>query len=131
MTDPIQSPKQDALRTVSVATDAELRRPSHFQRLAIATAGLEVSRRKLPDMIADAIYGFEGKIIWPDGAPYDLPCIDEAFGDEGTFRWLSDFIKFAVVPPRQVPQRRVLERLRLIDLYFRIEYPKWAKIIAE
>lgn len=131
MTDPIQSPKQDALRTVSVATDAELRRPSHFQRLAIATAALEVSRRKLPDMIADAIYGFEGQIIWPDGTTYDLPYIDEAFGDEGTFRWLSDFIKFAVVPPRQVPQRRVLERLRLIDLYFRIAYPERARLIAE
>lgn len=117
--------------TLMVGSDAELSEPWRFLRLAIATAALEVSRRKLPDLIADAIYGFEGRIVCRNGTPYDLPDIDEAFGNEGTFRWISDFTRFAEKPPRQVPQRRVLERLRLIDLYFRIAYPERARLIAE
>ncbi|WP_334150768.1 hypothetical protein [Hyphomicrobium sp.] len=117
--------------TVCVAPDHALRRRSHFQRLAIATAALEVSRRELINVIADTIYGFKGEIVWPDGMRYDPPDVDEAFGDDGSFRWVSDFIKFADVPPRQHPQRRIIERLRLIDLYFRIAYPERARLIAE
>lgn len=121
----------DPARTVVVASDTALRSLSHFQRLSIATAALEVSRRELPNLIADTIYNFEGKIVWPNGTTYDLPDVDDAFGGEGSFRWVSDFIRFAEVPPRQHPQRRVIERLRLIDLYFRIAYPERARLIAE
>lgn len=116
---------------VIVTTGRELRRMSHFQRLAIATAALEFSRRKLIDEISNVLYGFEGEIIWPEGDPFDLPDIDDAFGGDGSFRWLSDFIRFADMTPRQSPQRRVLARLRLIDLYFRIKHPQRARLIAE
>lgn len=121
----------DPARTVVVASDTALRRYSHFQRLAIATAALPVSRRELPNLIADTIYNFKGEIVWPNGTPYDLPDLDDAFGGDGSFRWVSDFIRFAEEPPRQHPQRRVIERLRLIDLYFRIKHPERARLIAE
>ena len=121
----------DTVRTVVVASDTALRSLSHFQRLAIATAALSVSRRELPNLIADTVYSFKGKIVWPNGTLYDLPEIDEAFGGEGSFRWVSDFIRFAEEAPRQHPQRRIIERLRLIDLYFRIAYPERARLIAE
>ena len=121
----------DTVRTVVVASDTALRSLSHFQRLAIATAALPVSRRELPNLIADTVYSFKGKIVWPNGTPYDLPEIDEAFGGEGSFRWVSDFIRFAEEAPRQHPQRRIIERLRLIDLYFRIAYSERARLIAE
>ena len=116
---------------ITVATLPELLRHSHFQRLAIATAALEFSRRKLIDEIADVLYEFEGELVWPDGRPFDLPDIDEAFGGDGSFRWLSDFIRFAARPVHQLPQRRVIARLRLIDLYFRIKHPERAQLIAE
>jgi len=118
-------------RRIVAASDTALRRLSHFQRLAIATAALPVSRRQLPNLIADTLYNFNGKIVWPNGTPYVLPDIDAAFGDDGSFRWVSDFIRFAEEPPRQHPQRRVIERLRLIDLYFRIAHPERARLIAE
>jgi hypothetical protein len=118
-------------RTVVVASDTALRRYSHFQRLAVATAALEVSRRELPNVIADTVYEFKGRILWPNGTPYELPDIDDAFGGDGSFRWISDFIRFAEEPPRQHPQRRVIERLRLTDLYFRIKHPERARLIAE
>lgn len=74
------------------------------------------------------LYGFEGKLVWPEGTPFELPEIDDAFGGDGSFRWLSDLIRFAEASPRQHPQRRVLERLRLIDLYFRIKHPERARL---
>lgn len=119
-------------KTVVMAPDYHLQRTSHFQRLAIATAALSVSRREIPNILADAIYGFEGTIYWPDGRVYEPTdtAIDDAFGDDD-FRWLSDFIRFAEEMPRQRPQRRVLMRLRLIDLYFRIKHPERARIIAQ
>jgi len=123
--------KGDVILVVTVATLPELLRHSHFRRLAIATAALEFSRRKLIDEMSDVLYGFEGKLVWPDGSAYDLPDIDDAFGGDGSFRWLSDFIRFAERPPHQIPQRRIIERLRLIDLYFRIKHPERARLIAE
>lgn len=114
-----------------VASDRQLRRKSHFQRLAIATAALDVSRRELINVIADVIYDFKGDIRWPEGDIYTLPDIDDAFGEDGSFRWVSDFIRFAEASPRQHPQERIIERLRLIDLYFRIKHPERARLIAE
>ena len=114
---------------VMVAGDQELVKVSHFRRLAIATAALELSRREIPNWMADVIFGFEGSVLWPNGTLFPLhdTVIDEAFNNEGSFRWLSDFMRFADCPPRQAPQRRVLARLRLIDLAFRIDKPDIAQ----
>lgn len=126
-------PANDNKRTVTVASDEELLRRSHFQRLAVATRALGLSRREVPNWIADTIYGFRGKIVWPAGKPFEVgdEDIDAAFNDDGSFRWLSGFMRFAEVPPRQNPQRRVLARLRLIDLAFRIAHPVRAACIAK
>ncbi|MEM7776904.1 MAG: hypothetical protein AAF732_14950 [Pseudomonadota bacterium] len=117
-------------RHLVVASDVQLLRRSHYHRLAIASAALEVSRRAFIDRIADALYGFDGTFVFRDGTPYHLPDIDDAFGDDDCFRWVSYFLALAETPPRQRPQHRVIERLRLIDLYFRVAYPERAKWIA-
>lgn len=136
-TDHIQTSPQ----TVTVATDWQLRRIPHVQRLAVATLNVkqekDLSRRGIPDWIAHVTYNFlyedKGRILWPVGRVFEIgdETIDLAFGDDGSFRWLSDFLSFASQPPKQKPQRRVLTRLRLIDLAFRIEYPKRAELIAK
>jgi len=115
-------------KIVSVASDSELLRRSYFQRLAIATKALELPRREIPNWVADVIYSHEGSIVWPNGDRFviDDEDIDAAFNDDGSFRWLSDFLRFAEIPPRQAPQLRVLSRLRLIDLAMRIAHPSWA-----
>lgn len=119
-------------RRVVVASDAQLSRKSHVRRLAMATRALELPRRAIPDWIADQVYGFEGVIVLTDGQPFELSdtAIDEAFNDDGSFRWLSDFLRFAETEPHQRPQARVLERLRLIDLAFRIAKPEQARLIG-
>ena len=116
-------------RIIRVATCEQLLNLHYFARLAIATANLDMPRRKIPDWMATTIYLYDGLIVWPDGLPFLIPdtAIDDAFNDDGSFRWLSDFLKFAVRSPRQKPQRRILPRLRLIDLAFRIDKPDIAR----
>lgn len=115
---------------IQVAADHELMRESHFRRLAIATRALNLSRREIPNWMADTIYSFHGRIIWHGGKLFELEDIDSAFNDDGSFRWLSDFMNFAGRPPLQKPQWRVLKRLRLIDLAFRIQSARRAGLIS-
>jgi len=123
----------DIKRRITVACNDMLSRRSHVQRLAVASRALGLSRREFPNWMADVIFGFEGEIDWPNGDVFDVEDedIDAAFNDDGSFRWLSDFLAFADLEPRQRPQWRILERLRLIDLAFRIAYPDRAKWIAK
>lgn len=118
-------------RVVVVASTNELCRRSHYMRLVIATRALPVSRRELINVVADALYGYKGKIVWPSGQAFSIPYVDDAFGSDGSFRWVSDFLRFAEEAPRQMPQQRIIARLRLIDLYFRIKYPERARLIAD
>ena len=120
-------------RKIVVATDDELQQLAYFRRLAIASAALmdedAVSRREFPNWVADAIFNFDGPILWPHGGAFIVrdTAIDDAFNNDGSFRWLSGFIRFAEDPPRQAPQYRVLARLRLIDLAFKIDKPDIAR----
>lgn len=127
-----KSPANDNNRVITVARDEELLRRSHVQRLATATRALGLSRREIPNWMADVIFGFKGKIVWPGGKMFLIhdEAIDQAFNDDGSFRWLSDFLYFGERELRQSPQFRTLHRLRLIDLAFRIAHPERAKFIA-
>lgn len=140
MSTPFQAPKaatsrEASVSTVVMASDYQLQRLSHHYRLALAAKAEGISRRKWADSIADTIYGFEGTIYFADGRKFEPTDteVDDTF-DDPDFRWISDFLRFALVPPadrRQGPQRRTLARLRLIDLYFRIKHPERARLIAE
>jgi len=103
-----------------------LRLDSREKMLALATdmQKLNLSRRQIPDWMADRIYGFEGEILDEDGRAFELDdeAIDLAFNNDGSFRWLSDFFRVTKEPPRQRAQRRVLQRLKLIYVALCIEY---------
>lgn len=123
-------------RSIVMAPDHVLRRKPVMRRLAIAavaaTVAEDLSRRDWPDAIADAIYGFEGTIYYADGRKFEPTDteIDDVFADPD-FRWISDFLAFAEIEPRQRAQRRVVARLRLIYLYFQIKNPERAQLIVE
>lgn len=118
---------------VVVATDGQLRSVAHANRLAISAVALGLSRRKFADELALVIYGFEGDIVSANGSRFEIndTLIDDVFGDDQDFRWISDFLKWAAHPPRQRPQENILPRLRVIDLYFRIKHPDRATLIAK
>lgn len=122
-------------KRVVVASDYQLSRCSHVNRLAIATVERDIRRRRLADWIANIIARYDGEIVWATGADFvfDDEAIDRAFGieEDPSQRWVGDFYKFAVKPPKQVAQARIIERLRYIDLAFRIAFPERARLIAE
>lgn len=122
-------------RTVIVASNYELCRQSHVQRLAIATVERKIPRRRLIDWIATVVANYEGRIIWATGVEFEFGemAIYEAFAVEKdpSQRWVGNFYKFSVHPPIQVAQSRIIDRLRYIDLAFRIDFPERAEIIAK
>ena len=100
----------------------------YVQRLAIAVRDLNLSRRSVPDWMADALYRDDiifvedgRRIVFADTA------IEEAFRDELSFRWLSDLIAFAEHPPRQDAQARVARRLQLLATAFHVSAPDVAR----
>jgi hypothetical protein len=108
---------------IIVPDDAALLTREAYQRIALATAQLNLPRRKIPDWMADRLYRDDVMFAFGDGAPFILTdnAIDEAFNEDGSFRWLSDLMRFADASPRQAPQIRLLPRLRLLALAFAIE----------
>jgi hypothetical protein len=105
-------------RSIVIPPDDVLLDRKFQRRVAVLLASLNIPRRRIADWIADTIYGFGGKIEDSDGDRFGLypDDVDEAFDNEGSFRWISDFVKLADRPSRQSPQRRVLARIRLIVL---------------
>lgn len=120
--------------TVQVASNYQLARPSHVNRLAIATVAMGIPRRWLAEWVAAVIARYEGKIVWATGAEFtfDEMAIYDAFAvkKDPSQRWVGDFYKFAVRPPKQMSQNKVIARLRWIDLALRIAYPQRAELIA-
>ena len=107
-----------AKSVIYVASKEELLSPSYSQRLWLAARNMPFSRREWPNKIADAIYFFEGDILLPDGREWPVPEVDDVLGDP---RWFSYYFEELDGKPRR--EVRLIERLRLIDLYFRIAKP--------
>lgn len=133
----VPTKERDYVRTVVVASYSQLIRPSHHHRLALVTRDLleeyGLSRRAYADWLADTLFDENIRVIYRDGRPYIITdtLIDDVFNNDGSFRWLSDFLKFTVKPIKLAPQKRLLERLRVIDLSIRIAFPARARLIAK
>jgi len=96
---------------------------SYKKRLWLAARNMKISRREWPNVIADAIYNFDGYILLDNGMLWPIPDIDNVMGDP---RWFSYYFEAddGGDPLRDV---RLIERLRLIDLFFKIKYPLIAR----
>lgn len=104
--------------TVRLPHEDELLSHAALSELARFYIMVGKSRREFATWLASEIFLFKGEMVDADGAVFELDdvAIDEAFNNDGSFRWLSDFRQFASRPPKQVPQRRVIPRLQLIAL---------------
>ncbi len=110
--------------------DAVLSR-SYFHRLAIATASLNLPRRSIPDWIADGIYRDDIVfVLHGKRVTFGDEDIEIAFNHDLSFRWLSDFVRFAEHVPRQNPQSHVARRLQLIATAFWVHKPMIARHFA-
>ena len=113
-------------RVVTVAPDTELRSAPYLKDLAAAMTATGLPRRAWRDAIADALRDFEGELKGPDGRPYAPPFVDDHFPEDGDQRWVSGFTaRVAAGRPIRL-KAGSLERVRLIDLFFRIRFPALA-----
>lgn len=118
----------ESKRVVIVATDAELLSEHYYRRLWMAARNIKISRRKWLDVLADCLRdSHDLDIRYPYGEPYEIPFVDEAMGDDHDNRWMSDFLRSDPSGSKPSARSRRLERVRLIDLYFRIAHPKIAR----
>lgn len=116
-------------RVIIVATKSELLNEHYYRRLWLAARNMSIPRRGWLDEIADCFCRFRGTIIYRSGESYQIPFVDDVFGTENNpdMRWMSYYLRADKSETTPFTISRKIERLRLIDLYFRIEYPTIAK----
>jgi hypothetical protein len=110
-------------RVITVASNAELLNKHYYSRLWLATRNLKLPRRAWLDLIAETFVKDDIQIILPTGQLYQIPLVDEIFGNDPDVRWMSYFLRADDTDLHPASFSRKLERLRMIDLYFRIRYP--------
>lgn len=118
--------QNEAKRVVYVCTDNELMVNGYYINLWRAAKNVGIPRRQWLDLLADCFCAFSGDIRWSSGDKYEIPMIDEAFGDDCDCRWLSYYLMPDETGNRPALRSRMYERIRLIDLYFRIRHPNIA-----
>ena len=118
-------------------SDEQLSDPAIVQLLAIICFCIQfgtkfLSRRMLADWIAVVWRDFEGTAVNADGTPYVLGDVDEVLGgdEDGDFAWLRCFFGYALKPGPSKPQKKTIDRLRLIHLTILAAGPRgWRNLL--
>lgn len=112
-------------KEIRVAKRDVLLTRDYLAALAKAMTKLDLSRRAVPDWLADTIFGWieDGGIIL-DGEGQEIAVhddiIDDAHGEDGSFQWVSAQRRRVANPPKRKPRQSLLLRLQLYDAAFRI-----------
>lgn len=112
-------------KEIQVARREVLLTRDYLFALAKAMTALDLSRRAVPDWLADTIFGWVedgGVVLDGDGReiPVHADIIDDAHGEDGSFQWVSAQRQRVANPPRRGPRQSMLLRLQLYDAAFRI-----------
>lgn len=99
----------------------------YYRRLWLATRNVKIARREWLDELADTFRDFEGEIVTRCGLPYEIPLVDDVFGDDADMRWLGYYLQPDQSGEHPRSKSRKTERLQLLDLYFRIKHPQIAR----
>lgn len=85
-----------------------------------------MSRRKVLDEISIAFANCQHlNIRHSNGMPYETPYIDDIFSHDDEMRWLSYYLESnkSGSCPRRVSRKP--ERLRVLNLFIKIRYPRF------
>jgi hypothetical protein len=99
----------------------------YYRRLWLAVRNVEIPRRAWLDELADLIRDYDGVIYTHERLPYELPLVDEVFGDDLDMRWLGYYLLPDQTGAAPRMKSRKIERLQLLDMYFQVKYPAIAK----
>lgn len=116
----------DNEKRVFLVTDEELD-THYYLRLWLAGRNVSCSRRGWLNEIADALRDYDGTIWAADGEAFEIPLVDDVFGNDADMRWMSDYLRPCESGdgPLRISARPM--RVKLIDLYFRIKHPNIAR----
>ena len=103
----------------------------YYRRLWLAVRNVDIARRDWLDELADTFRDYPGVILTPCGQYYDLPFIDDIFGDDIDMRWLGYYLCADDSGSGPRVRTRQTERLQILDLYFRIKWPEIARHFAK
>lgn len=119
---------------IRLPSDAQLRRPSSVQRLAIAYGAMGYSRRRIVDQLAELIYLIDPVVVDASGRRiiFDDEAIDRAFrtDQDSSLRWISDWLSFQHRAPVKDAQARTLDRYRLLFVGLALAYPNMAAAVV-
>lgn len=133
---PLKSRDAESKNIVILPEDKEVANIEFMLRLSEAIAKVPLSRNKFLHHNALALDSKKHHFQWPNGKPFVLPedGLDAYLGQgDGTgSRYVSDlknyFLKNKKI--KQVPQNKILGRLRVHSLYFAVnDYPTYYWII--
>jgi len=113
------------IRVVTTATNAELLSEPYYSRLWIAVKNVEISRREWLEELANLFRDNEVELTYPSGRAFEIPDVDDVFED-AEMRWLSFYLKDDGSGKKPKAKSRSLDRVRLLDLYFRVKHPSIA-----
>tara|TARA_R110001592_G_scaffold213760_2_gene466570 strand:- start:643 stop:1029 length:387 start_codon:yes stop_codon:yes gene_type:complete len=114
---------------IQVANDAELLNRNYYLRLWVFCRNLPFNRHDFLEeltnifRVADSSYRYQ----WQSGKPYDLPEIEDDVFPDPDMRWYSEFLLSDPTGIRPKIRSRMLERLRILDLYARVKHPLVAR----
>lgn len=114
-------------RVVTLATNAELKNEHYYRRLWIAVKGFNLTRRAWIEELAGCFRDFDGEVVYLSGQHFEIPDLDELFGDDPDMRWMGYYLEPGDKPDFPKSKSWKLERLRMLDLYFRIRFPSIAQ----
>ncbi len=116
---------------VCIMPDAEKASQHYLADLRHAAWEAGIPRRKWVDVISAALRDFEGDILDDKAGEWICPNIDDAFGEDHTYRWVSNFASRRGEQNAIKPfQTNISARITLIDLFFRLVYPERAMLFG-
>lgn len=114
-------------QTLSLTPPEVLLSEHYYRRLWLAVINVELPRRDRLDELADTFRDFGGVVVTPEGKPIELPLVDDAFGNDADMRWMGYYLRPDDTGEYPFSFSRKVERLQLLDLYFRIKHPQIAR----
>lgn len=114
-------------RIIYLSTPDEINDRHYRRRLWVAIRNVKISRRSWPEEISDTFRDFGGIVLYRGNIPYKMPDIDEVFGRDPSMRWLSYVLTPTASNEPPFMRTRKIQRLQILDLYFRIKHPQIAR----
>lgn len=113
-------------RIICVASTEELLNIHYYCRLWLAASSLNLDQRPWCTNLIEACQARDITVIRPCGQPYTASVVKGILVADLDLGWLRSYLCEASIDTRPYRLNHTLERLRIVDLYFRLCHPQIA-----